>query len=856
MKALQKSSLREIRKSLGRYLAILAIVALGVGFFCGLRVCRDAMVETGDDYLDRQSMYDYRLVSTVGFDQDDAEAFAGISGVTAAAGAVSQDALVDVDGLDMSGVIIFNSLTENVNEISLTAGRLPRAGNEAVADAQFFPVDSIGKTIVLSDTNDEDTLDMFAYREYTIVGLGNSPTYLNYERGSTSLGTGSVMAFAYIPYEGFDCDYYTDIYIRLDTEGEIYSDEYQAGVEQYEDSVTHSGESQARERFETLVGDAESELDDGIAEYDEGYTEYLEERDKAERELLDALDEITVGRAEIIANEQLLKDSEAELRDGRSQYDSGRRELNSAESQLESAEEETYAQLDATQAQLESQLTTVQDGMAQIEESGVLEQYQQLTEAIPQLEEGVSQLQAARDALNATGETLRSGIAAAEQSITDLGNQKAEALAPLEAQRTALEGEINALEEELSTLQPGDDDRIAELNAQLAELRPQLTGLQDSLAATTTDYETRINAAQQTRDGLSTQAAAAQEAVTALTTERDNALAPLQSELSQVEGNISTKQAELSALDPGIDAEQIATLQGEISALEARKGELEGEISTKRAEYDGPIATAQGEYDTLAGQLAEAEGTLSGLQDERDATLGELNGQIARRRGQHFRRRKRACHAHAFARRRAPCRVLAALAEKRPALEGVTGEITTTAAITTARSPTAKAQKEAPGRAAFPVRGGLRRNPGRDRRQLQPCRGSLRRRRPALPPSKRAAMSKATSKCREPCAVAGWPCPGAGRTRAGRQRICLCPQRDQQRPRRIARRTRRDRIRRTAAGPTAAPSWRTPRWNLPTASRNMRTAAGRPTASSCRPSANWPTPRRDRRRAGKDCRDR
>ena len=145
MKALRKSSLREIRKSLGRYLAILAIVALGVGFFCGLRVCRDAMVETGDDYLDRQSMYDYRLVSTVGFDQGDADAFADISGVTAAAGAVSQDALVDVTGLDMSGVVIFNSLTEDVNEISLTAGRLPRANNEAVADAQFFPVDSIAR---------------------------------------------------------------------------------------------------------------------------------------------------------------------------------------------------------------------------------------------------------------------------------------------------------------------------------------------------------------------------------------------------------------------------------------------------------------------------------------------------------------------------------------------------------------------------------------------------------------------------------------------------------------------------------------------------------------------------------------
>ena len=90
MKALRKSSLREIRKSLGRYLAILAIVALGVGFFCGLRVCRDAMIETGDDYLNRQNMYDYRLISTLGFDQSDAEAFATIEGVTAAAGAVNR----------------------------------------------------------------------------------------------------------------------------------------------------------------------------------------------------------------------------------------------------------------------------------------------------------------------------------------------------------------------------------------------------------------------------------------------------------------------------------------------------------------------------------------------------------------------------------------------------------------------------------------------------------------------------------------------------------------------------------------------------------------------------------------------
>ena len=693
MRALRKSSLREIRKSLGRYLAILAIVALGVGFFCGLRVCRDAMVETGDDYLDRQSMYDYRLVSTVGFDQGDADAFAGISGVTAAAGAVSQDALVDVTGLDMSGVVIFNSLTEDVNEISLTAGRLPRAKNEAVVDAQFFPVDSIGKKIVLSDANDEDTLDMFASREYTIVGLGNSPTYLNYERGSTSLGTGSVMAFAYIPYEGFDCDYYTDIYIRLDTEGEIYSDEYQTGVEQYEDSMTRSGESQARERFETLVGDARSELDDGIAEYDEGYAEYREERDKAERELLDARDEIVAGRADIITGEQVIRESEQELRDGRAEYDSGRRELNSAESELESAEASTYAQLDATEAQLNAQLASAREGMAQIEQSGVLEQYEQLTAAAAQLQPAVDQLQAARDELNATGETLRSGIAAAEQSIAGLTGEKQSALAGLEAQREALEEEINALEAELATLRPGDDAQIAEINAQLAQWRPQLAQLQQDLPATAADYETRIAAAQQTRDELSTQADAAQQTLTGLTTERDNALAPLKSELSQVENAIYDKEAELSWLDPAVDADRIAILQGEISALKGRKDELDGQISAIQSDYDGRISAAQSDYDTLSGQLAQAERDLSDLQAERDTVLGDMNSQIATLQGN-------IAAAEATlgtltpspdAERRA--QIEAALAEKRPALEGVNNDITATTADYDGRIAAAQAQK-------------------------------------------------------------------------------------------------------------------------------------------------------------------
>ena len=630
MKALQKSSVREIRKSLGRYLAILAIVALGVGFFCGLCICRDAMVETGDDYLNRHSMYDYRLISTLGFDRDDAAAFAAVEGVTAAAGSVTQDALVEIEGTDTSGVLVFHALTENVNEISLTAGRLPNAPDEMVADAMVFPVESIGQRVRIASGNDEDTLDMFACDEYTIVGLGNSPTYMNYERGSTSLGNGTVMGFAYIPYEGFDCDYYTEIYVRLDTEGEIYSDEYNAGVERYEDSMTASGESQARKRFETLVGDAQAELDDGVSEFDEAYAEYLAQRDEAERELRDARDQLIAGSGEIAVNEQLLADSEAQLRDARAQYDDGRAQLSASERQLESAEAETYAQIDAAQAELIAQQTAVTEGMAQIEQSGVLEQEETLNQALPQLEQGLAQAQEARDTLVATGPVLQQGIAKAEADLQAYQAQKEQALVDMESQRAALEEKIAALEAELAALGPaGDDERIAELSAQLEVLNAGKNELSTQLESTRAEYESRILQKQGERDELDAQAQAAENDLNALKQERDLAVAEVEGRRAPLLARLEGARTELAGLDPEADAERIAALEGEISDLEGEISGLDGQISAIRAEYEGPVAEAETNWTNLAAQAEQAGTDLSALETERDGALGGIEGRIA-----------------------------------------------------------------------------------------------------------------------------------------------------------------------------------------------------------------------------------
>ena len=68
--SMMKTTLREIRQSLGRYLAIMAIVALGVGLFCGLKVTRDVMVKSAQQYFEERQLYDISLLSTVGFDTD------------------------------------------------------------------------------------------------------------------------------------------------------------------------------------------------------------------------------------------------------------------------------------------------------------------------------------------------------------------------------------------------------------------------------------------------------------------------------------------------------------------------------------------------------------------------------------------------------------------------------------------------------------------------------------------------------------------------------------------------------------------------------------------------------------------
>ena len=211
---LKKSTFREIKNSLGRYLAILAIVALGVGFFAGLKVTQEAMVTTTGNYLNRQNLFDYQILSTLGFEEEDVKTMSDADGVKAAEGAVSTDALYHFDGEENDSVMMFHSLPSDINLLILKDGNLPTEPNQCVVDHSLISSEDIGKKIVVSRQNDEDTRDMFQYKTYTITGTVVSPVYLNFERGTTSLGNGTVSGFAYLPIDGFDTDYFSNRFLR------------------------------------------------------------------------------------------------------------------------------------------------------------------------------------------------------------------------------------------------------------------------------------------------------------------------------------------------------------------------------------------------------------------------------------------------------------------------------------------------------------------------------------------------------------------------------------------------------------------------------------------------------------------
>ncbi|MDE7238474.1 MAG: FtsX-like permease family protein [Lachnospiraceae bacterium] len=422
-----RTTRREITGSFGRYIAIMAIIALGVGLFAGLKVTKPTMVQITDAYVTKHQLYDYRLISTFGLEEQDVDAFASLAYVRAAEGAVFADVIYYAGEDDASRVASVHSLTQELNTLELRAGRMPEAANECVVDDRAFSEDDLGELFYVAEDNSEDTLELLAFREYTIVGLVSSPAYLNFERGNTSVGNGVVSCFAYMPAEGFCFDYYSELYLKLDSDLEIHSDAYQEEADAHQDEIEGLLIAANDRRYDSVVSDARKEIDEAQETLDD-------EAAKAEEELADALEELTKGQQEIDDNRKLLEEQEQELKDAETALTQGLADIDDGIRQLEEAIEEANS------------------GLAQLRE---LEQMQAGMQ-------GVGQLSAEE-------------LAAMQAGMQGVGQLSAEELAAMQAQMQELQAQIQEVTQTLETLQTN----LAALRAQRSVLAEQLVQVQE-----------------------------------------------------------------------------------------------------------------------------------------------------------------------------------------------------------------------------------------------------------------------------------------------------------------------------------------------------------------------------------------
>lgn len=361
---------RTIFGSMGRYIAILSIIALGVGFFAGVKNTKASMIETCNEYTNALNMYDYRLVSTYGFTSDDEEYFAGLDKVSEAEGAYSADFFSE----DRNGDAITlraHSITKDLNGLSLVEGRMPENDDECVVDSVAYGKDDIGKTVRITDENTDDVKDTFRYDGYKIVGIVNSPYYLmKEERGTTSLGDGTINAFLYIPAGGFDSEYFTEMFLTCKEQGYVFTDGYDKNIKAAEEEITEAAELRSAERVDDIRADAQEQIDEGQREIDEGRAELERERDKAYAELSDAREALESSSEELAAGKAELASQKSSLTSQREQTASA---LSTVEAAIEAASkpgsgvpEEQLAALEKQAQQLRGAISAIDAGLDEI----------------------------------------------------------------------------------------------------------------------------------------------------------------------------------------------------------------------------------------------------------------------------------------------------------------------------------------------------------------------------------------------------------------------------------------------------------------------------------------------------------
>lgn len=529
MKPTHKDFYMEIRKSPGRFLSILFIVALGVAFFSGIRASEPDMRLTGDTYFDESNLMDIKALSTYGVTQDDVDAILKIDGVEHAEGAYSADFMQVVD--KKQKVLHVISLQDEMNQVKLSDGRMPQKAGECLADQDAGY--KVGDTIKLRSGTSDEVIDTLTTDTLKVVGLCSSPMYISYGRGSATIGTGTISAFVMVPEETFDMDVYTEVYVQVKgAKNEVaFTDGYDKKVEKVLDQIEDITDERAEIRKQELVNEAQEKIDEAREELEQGRADAASELADAAAKIADAEEQLTNGKAQITSGKKqiasaknTLSKKESELEQAQNQYNAGLAQLQEGEAQYEAglaqyeaAKPEAEAKIQSGREEIEKKKQELAEAPAQLEQlkqmvagleqkqtAGIITEEEEATlkelkeNQIPQLEyfiangeqliaSGEAELDAAQKQLDDTAATLaqtKSELDAAKASLNGVPQQLASGKSQIQSGWAEIRKQEKKLEEGAT--------EIAENEAKVAEAKIEYANGEEEAAQKIAEGEQKI----------------------------------------------------------------------------------------------------------------------------------------------------------------------------------------------------------------------------------------------------------------------------------------------------------------------------------------------------------------------------
>ena len=607
--AMQKDFWREIKHTKSRFFSIMILVALSVAFLSGLKATAPDMKHTGDDYLDSLHLADIQVLSTLGLTDEDIAALRAQDKIEDAEGEYVIDAFASSDSLD--AVVKVLSLTDRgISDVLLREGRMPERADECVVEENMLSLMSIsvGDTITL--TPGDDLSDALAQDTYTVVGTVRSPVYLAVERGTSTLGSGTVKAYLYLPREAFTLDYYTAAYVRVSGAAEMtaFYDDYDDYIDDVIDSLEDFGDARAILRHDELVDEATEKLDDAQKELDDAKAEADKELGDARRELADARKELDDGwkeyddgKQELADSRTKLDDAKAELEDGEQEYADGVKKYDQAVRDYEKGQKD-YA-----------------DGVKDYEKGA-----QQLADGADELEAGKEKLDEGQKQLDALGNTVAGALqndpnyagVTGGTIIDELGrgdeNTAAATDAALDKMRAQLEGGIAQAQQGLAKIDAGIeecDEGLAKIDAALAELgedqSEQAAAKRAALEQQRADTAAQRSALVQQRGKVSAQLSELQSQLAALSTVSSGSIAANKQQLDQGRADYESGKQQLSAgyRDLRDGKKELDKAKKELDEAPQKLADARKELADARKElddgwkeyYDGEEKYADGE---------------------------------------------------------------------------------------------------------------------------------------------------------------------------------------------------------------------------------------------------------------------